>query len=158
LNSINSLRSQVTVVRPTTGIYTLTSSDSPLSLTVRNDLRTPVTVRLRIDTTNAPGFQVQDTAPQQIPAGARLTLRVPATVQRAGTFSVRVQLVTPGGGTLGTRITLTVRSTAYGAVALGITGVALVVLMAAVAVRFVRRRAGADEVTRPGSPADRSRR
>ena len=157
-NSISSLRSRVTVARPTTGIYSLTSSDSPLSLTVRNDLRTTVTVRLKIDTSNAPGFEVQDIGSQQIRAGARLTVRVPATVQRSGTFLIRVQLVTPHGGTLGTRITLTVRSTAYGAVALGITGAALVVLMAAVAVRFVRRRVRAREVTRPGSPADRSRR
>jgi hypothetical protein len=155
-NSISWLRSRVTVVRPTTGIYTLTSSDSPLSLTVRNGLPTPVRIRVRIDTTGASGFHVQDIGLQQIPAGARVTLRVPAAVQRAGTFSVPVQLTTPQGGALGTKVTLTVRSTAYGAVALGITGIALAVLLVAVTVRLVRRlRAGNGEVLPPGTPADR---
>jgi hypothetical protein len=155
-NTISWLRSRVTAVRPTTGIYTLTSADSPLSLTIRNDLATPVTIRVHIDTSTAPGFRVQDIGPQQIPAGARITLRLPASVQRAGTFSVRVRLATPQGGALGSRITLTVRSTAYGAVALGITGAALLVLVVAITVRLARRlRNGGGEVLPPGTPADR---
>jgi len=155
--SVSWLQHRVTVVQPTTGIYTLTSSDSPLSLTVRNDLPAPVTARVQINTRSAPGFHVRDIGLQQIPPGARTTLRVPATVQRAGTFTIRVHLITPKGGGLGEEITLTVRSTAYGAVALGITGVALLVLVAAVVVRMLRRLgAGIGEVPPPGTPADRS--
>jgi len=154
--SITRLRGLVSIVVPSTGIYTLTSSNSPLSLTVRNDLPTPVRIGLRVDTSASAGFHAQDLGGQDIPARSRTTLRVPVEVQRAGTFTIPVQLTTPQGGRLGNAVMLTVRSTAYGALALGITGVALIVLVAAVGVRLVRGlRAGNGEVPPPGSPADR---
>ena len=51
------------------------------------------------------------------------------------------------------------RSTAYGGLALGITGLAFAVLVGAVLVRLVRRLRGrpARRRWRAGSPADRSR-
>jgi hypothetical protein len=153
--SISRLRGQASIVVPTTGIYTLTSSNSPLSLTVRNELPTPVRIGLQIDTSASAGFRAQNLGGQDIPARSRTTLRIPVEVQRAGTFSIPVRLATPQGGLLGA-VTLTVRSTAYGALALGITGVALLVLLVAVGVRLVRRlRAGDGEIPPAGTPADR---
>jgi hypothetical protein len=84
---------------------------------------------------------------------------VPATVQRTGTFTVRGQLTTPALGPLGQEITLSVRSTAYGGLALGITGLAFAVLVGAVLFRLLRRLRGhpAEAPVAAGTPADRSR-
>ena len=117
----------------------------------------PVSVRVKL--TTPPGFAVSDVGVVRIPAGDKRTVRVPATVQRTGTFKVRGQLTTPGQGTLGQEITLSVRSTAYGGLALGITGLAFAVLVGAVLVRLLRRLRGRPdaEPVAAGSPADRSR-
>jgi hypothetical protein len=157
LRQINGLRAQVTMSSPATGDYTLASADSPLLLTLENGLDVPVAVRVSL--TTPPGFAVSDVGVVRIPAGDKRTVRVPASVQRTGTFTVRGQLTTPAQGPLGAQITLSVRSTAYGGLALGITGLAFAVLVGAVLVRLVRRlRARPDAApVAAGSPADRSR-
>ena len=156
LRQIDGLRSGVTMSSSATGDYTLASSESPLLITLDNRLTVPVSVRVKL--TTPAGFEVRDAGVQQIPAGAKRTVKVLASVQRTGTFTVKGQATTPDGGALGNEITLSVRSTAYGGLALGITGLAFVVLVVAVAVRLVRRvRArGGDAPVAAGGPADRS--
>ena len=157
LRQIEGLRSGVTMSSSATGDYTLASSDSPLLITLDNRLAVPVSVRIKL--TTPAGFEVRDAGVQQIPAGGKRTVKVLASVQRTGTFAVKGQATTPDGGALGNEITLSVRSTAYGGLALGITGLAFVVLVVAVVVRLVRRlRArGGESPVAAGSPADRSR-
>jgi hypothetical protein len=157
LRQIGALRAQVTMSSPATGDYTLASADSPLLLTLENRLDVPVSVRVRL--TTPAGFAVSDVGVVRIPAGDKRTVRVPASVQRTGTFKVRGQLTTPGQGPLGQEIALSVRSTAYGGLALGITGLAFAVLVGAVLVRLVRRLRGPPDAPpmAAGSPADRSR-
>ncbi|MFL6129013.1 MAG: DUF6049 family protein [Mycobacteriales bacterium] len=154
---ISALRARVTMSSPATGDYTLASADSPLLLTLENRLDVPVAVRVRL--TTPPGFAVSDIGVVRIPAGDKRSVRVPASVQRTGTFTVRGQLTTPGAGTLGQEITLSVRSTAYGGLALGITGLAFTVLVGAVLVRLARQLRGRPDQApvAAGSPADRSR-
>jgi hypothetical protein len=60
---------------------------------------------------------------------------------------------TPAGGGLGPPVDLTIRSTAYGALTLGITGLAFAVLVCAVCVRLVRRLRGGSS-TSPTQPAE----
>ncbi|HEX6755938.1 MAG TPA: DUF6049 family protein, partial [Mycobacteriales bacterium] len=153
---IGALRGKVTMTSPSSGVYTLTSSDSPLLITVQNDLDVPVKVRVRMDM--PPGFEIKDVGDVEIQPGQKRSLRLTASVQRTGTFTVRGQLTTPGRGPLGQEITLSVRSTAYGGLALGVTGLAFAFLVGAVVVRLIRRlRAGdAGAPTGAGSPADRS--
>jgi hypothetical protein len=157
-SSIDRLRSQVRIQQPSSGVYTLASADSPLTLTVVNALSSPVTIRVRIINPPA-GFRIADIGKQDIPANSRLTLRLPARVQRTGTFPIRVELTSPDNGSLGEPIALTVRSTAYGSLALGITGAALLVLIGAMVFRLVRRlRSGEGDQPEPaGSPGERSR-
>jgi hypothetical protein len=157
LRQIGTLRGAVTVNSSATGDYTLASSDSPLLLTLQNKLAVPVSVRVRL--TTPAGFDVRDVGVQQIPAGGKRTVKVLASVQRTGTFAVKGQATTPNGGPLGQEITLSVRSTAYGGLALGITGLAFAVLVGAVLFRLYRRwRArGTEAPVAAGSPADRSR-
>jgi len=154
---ISTIRGLVTVVSPATGDYTLASADSRLPLTLQNGLDVPVKVRLRLG--GPAGFATGDTGVIEIPAGDRRTVRVPASVQRTGAFAVRARLTTPGGGDLGQETTLRVRSTAYGGLALGITGLAFAVLVGAVLVRLVRRLRGRPPAApiAAGSPGDRSR-
>lgn len=157
LRGINKLRGEIRIQKPLSGIYTLASSNSPLTLTVINPLSTAVEIRVRI--TAPPGFHTDDIGLHQIPANSRLTLRLPAEVQRTGTFPVRAQVTTPDGGGLGgPPIRLTVRSTAYGSLALSITGAALLVLIGAIIFRMLRRLHGGkdDPLTPAGSPAERS--
>ena len=157
LRQIEGLRSRVTMSSSATGDYTLASSDSPLLITLDNRLSVPVSVRIKL--TTPAGFEVRDVGVQQLPAGGKRTVKVLASVQRTGMFTVKGQATTPDGGALGNETTLSVRSTAYGGLALGITGLAFVVLVAAVVVRLVRRlRArGGEAPVAAGSPADRSR-
>ena len=116
-------------------------------------------MRVRLRLVGPPGFAAGDTGVVEIPAGDRRSVRVPTAVQRTGAFVVRARLTTPGGGGLGQETTLRVRSTAYGGLALGITGLAFAVLVGAVLVRLLRRLRGrpAAAPAAAGSPADRSR-
>jgi hypothetical protein len=157
LRRMDTLRGEVTMSSPATGDYTLASADSPLLVTLENRLSVPVNVRLRMIT--PAGFTTGDVGVVRIPAGDKRTVKVPAQVKRTGTFAVRGQLTTPAGGALGEEITVSVRSTAYGGLALGITGLAFAVLVGAVLFRLFRRlRArGRPAAVAAGSPADRSR-
>lgn len=156
LRQIDNLRGEVTMSSPATGDYTLASADSPLLVTLENRLTVPVNVRLRMVT--PAGFSTSDVGVVRIPAGDKRTVKVPAQVQRTGTFAVRGQLTTPAGGALGNEITVSVRSTAYGGLALGITGFAFAVLVGAVLFRLFRRLRGRGRAApvAAGSPADRS--
>jgi hypothetical protein len=159
LRQIGALRGGVTVNQGATGDYTLASSDSPLLVTVENRLDVPVSVTLKL--TTPAGFEVSGIGTERIAARSKRTVRVQASVKRTGTFAVRGQVVTPTGGPLGQEVTLSVRSTAYGGLALGITGLAFAVLVLAVLVRLVRRLRARGRPTEPvaaGGPGDRSRR
>lgn len=158
LRQIGALRGGVTMIEPATGDYTLASSESPLLVTLENRLDVPVNVRIQL--TTPAGFGAQDAGVARIQAKGKRTIRVLASVQRTGTFAVKGRATTPGGGPLGDEVTLSVRSTAYGGLALGITGLAFAVLVGAVLFRLVRRlraRGAAAEPVAAGSPADRSR-
>lgn len=156
LGQIGELRGAVSMSAPATGDYTLASSDSPLLVTLENNLDVPVNVRIRL--TTPAGFATRDVGVTTVPARSKRTIQVLASVKRTGTFAVQGRLTSPGGGPLGHEVTLSVRSTAYGGLALGITGLAFAVLVLAVLFRMFRRlrtRAAGPPVA-AGSPADRS--
>ncbi|MGI8695438.1 MAG: hypothetical protein ACR2JQ_02120, partial [Mycobacteriales bacterium] len=118
------------------------STKSPLVITIQNSLGTQVTVRVRIAARGTTGFRAQPSASYVIPRRSRPTIRVPSSVQRAGVFQVTVSLTTPAGTDLGQVVDLRVHSTAYGRVAIGITGGALALLFVLVARRLYRRLRG----------------
>ncbi|MBW8768004.1 MAG: hypothetical protein JF630_17900, partial [Geodermatophilales bacterium] len=111
---------------------------------VAQDLRTAMK-RLR----DTRGLSIGDIGPQILAPGERTTLQVPTRVQQSGGFAVTAGLTTPGGGPLGDRVQMQVKSAAYGPISLIITiGAAalLGLLFLRRLVRFVlrRRRAAAD--------------
>ncbi|TQN40733.1 hypothetical protein FHU33_0082 [Blastococcus colisei] len=147
--TLDRLGSQVTLLAPADGTYSLGSSDAPLVLTVRNDLPMTVQVLLDVRTRGSRGLSIGEIEPQILAPGQRSTIQVPTEVRQAGGFAVRAQLTTPGGRPLGEEISLQVKSTAYGSISLIITiGAAalLGLLFLRRLVTFVlrRRRAAAD--------------
>jgi Family of unknown function (DUF6049) len=132
-------------VQPRNAQYTLASSDAPLYVTVENTLPTPVHIRIKVTPRlGVQGFTTERIGVQTIPAAngrsaTRKTVKVPAHVERSGRFQITVTLQTPSGDALGRSVPLRVHSTALGAVALWITGSALVILVVAILLRIIRR-------------------
>jgi len=142
-SALEEVRSQVTLLAPADGTYSLGSSDAPLVLTVRNDLPVTVEVLLDIRTRGGSGLSIGDIGPQTLLPGERTTITVPTEVRQAGGFAVRAQLTTPTGRPLGDEISLQVKSTAYGSISLIITigaAVLLGLLFLRRLVNFVLRR------------------
>ncbi len=120
-------------------LVTLTSRSGRVPVTIANDLDAPALVRLHLDAgqrlTIAGGGEI----PITVPAGTQYTIEVRARARTAGVFPLTVALLAPDGTALGPPVTLSVRSTVYGTLALAITGAATAVLFVAVVVRLVRR-------------------
>ena len=142
-STMDRLRGRVTLVAPADGTYSLGSSDAPLVLTVRNDLPFAVDVLLDVRTRGNRGLSIADIGVQRLEPQQRTTLQVPTEVRQSGGFAVTAQLTTPDGGSLGDRIQLQVKSTAYGSISLLITigaAVLLGLLFLRRLINFVLRR------------------
>ncbi len=156
------LRRQVTLVAPVDGSYSLASSDSPLVLTVQNDLPFAVRVLVDVRTRDNVGLTIGSLGAQEVAPEQRTTLQVPTEVRQSGRFAVSAGLTTPGGGRLGDTVAIQVRSTAYGTISLSITigaAVLLGLLFLRRGVLFVlRRRRGPAEEDLPADawPPSRS--
>lgn len=129
------LRNGVTLLAPADGTYTLASSDAPLVLTVRNDLPFAVRVLPQVRSRGNRAISVGDVGVQVLAPDSRTVLQVPITMRQSGGVTVTAALTTPGGGALGERVELQVRSTAYGPISLIITIGAAALL----ALLFLRR-------------------
>ena len=139
-HQLDALETGVQIIRPSTGTYTLASSNSPLPITVVNNLDVNVTVNIDVEPVNGlPGFSATEIQHQRIPPKTRVTLHVPTSVERTGRFRVVATLLTPSGERIGTAVPLSVRSTALGLIGIVITVVAAVVLALALIVRLIRR-------------------
>jgi Family of unknown function (DUF6049) len=140
LNSrLDELRRSVRIVQPP-GPYSLAASNSPLLITVSNEL--PVGVQVALTLSETAGLRAGAVGLQLVPARSTRQLVIPAEVSRAGQFSVDARLSTPGGTPLGEPTTLQLRSTAFGTVTVALTlgaGAALVLLVIRGIVRRVRR-------------------
>jgi hypothetical protein len=153
---VDRVRGRVSLLAPADGTYTLASSDSPLVLTVHNDLPFAVRVRLELHTGKR-GLSIADIGTQTLAPDERTTLQVPTQVQQSGGFAVTASLTSPSGGPLGDPVQMRVKSTAYGPISLIITigsAALLGMLFLRRLVRFVLRRRAAAGVPAPGPAAD----
>jgi hypothetical protein len=143
----------VHIVKPSSNSYTLASNNSPLPITVSNELPYAVHVRIEIVAVNTSGFVAQSVDDQPIEAKQTKTIYVPATTERAGRIKIEVLLQAPNHDPLNDPVTLTVRSTALGVIGVIITVVAGVVLGIALLWRLFRRiRGGRTAARRPTRP------
>ncbi len=130
----------VHIVSPSSGSYTLGSNDSPLPITIQNDLPFVVRVRVAVTTVNfLPGFAAADIGPQNIQPGAKKTVRLPTRIARSGRIRIQAQLLTPDNQPLGKAVKLSVHATVLGTIGVVITVVSGAVLAVALLVRAVRR-------------------
>jgi len=137
---IGQLTSAVHLVQPAVGTYSLSSADSPVVVTVSNQLPRAVTVRVTVSpATGVVGFRSPPVQVQTIPARSIATIRIPTHVDRLGKFQVVAVLSTPDGRQLGAGVTLNLRATSIGTVTKAITIVAVTVLVLALLRRLVRR-------------------
>jgi hypothetical protein len=137
---INELTSAVHLVQPAVGTYSLSSANSPVVVTVFNELPRPVTVRVSVSPANGVvGFRAPPVDMQTIPARSIATIRIPTHVDRLGKFQVVAVLSTPDGRQLGRGVTLNLRATSIGTVTKTITIVAVSVLVLALLRRLVQR-------------------
>jgi len=139
-NAIERLTSKVHLVDPTTHNYSLSSSTSPIVVTVANDLSQEVKVRVSVTAgRGAIGFTADPVDVRTIPANSREKISITTHINRVNRFKVIAALTTPDGGQLGPTLELNVRSTALGGITKTVTFVAAGVLIAALLLRLVRR-------------------
>jgi hypothetical protein len=133
-SQLDELRRSVRIIQPP-GPYSLAASDSPLLITVSNEL--PVGVQVALNLSETAGLRAGAVGLQLVPARSTRQLVIPAKVSRAGQFSIDARLSTPGGTPLGEPSTLQLRSTAFGRVTVALTAGAGALLVLLVARRIV---------------------
>jgi hypothetical protein len=152
IEAVEAQRKRVFLIVPADGTYSLASERASLVFTVENQLPVPVRVRITVDASLVAGLETDDIGMKVLAAANRTLIEVPATVERPGEFRVTSAISTPAGGTLGEPVRLTVRSTAYGGIALVITIGAGALLLVLFALRLLRRVRGGGPPEPPTQP------
>nr|WP_244882996.1 DUF6049 family protein [Gordonia desulfuricans] len=147
-STLSRVRSAVTILDPG-GRYTLASERSPLLLVVRNDLSLPIRVRIITDTSS--DLEVGDMGTIEIPARGTRQIQMPTRADSSEAITVTISMTTVTGVQLGSPITLSVHSNAYGKPLFIVTIIAAVVLIALTARRLWHRFRGEPD------PADEDR-
>lgn len=155
--TLESRRGQVTVGA---NKVRLTSTSGSVPITVIN--RLPAPVRVRVDLRSERLGLTFGAVPELTVPAARgpdqpgtTSVEVPAESQTVGRFPVNVQLLTTENVNLGPPARLIVSTTAYGQLALYVTGGAFVLMVIALLIRFVvRRRRGRGGHIGPDSPEE----
>lgn len=143
------LRSQVFLASPS-GPLNMASTDSPIPLTIQNNL--PVTMTVLVNIAPTPGLKLSETRLWKIPPNGQRSIRVLGQILRSGRFAVDVGLSTGGGLTLGHQVRLEINSSAYGLTTLILTITAGVALLLLSGRRIVRRLSGARKRAREPKP------
>jgi hypothetical protein len=135
-----SVASLLTAVRVEGGGPVLfTAEAGTIPLTVVNELDQAVVVEVAVDPAGQARLLSGAVSRLQVEPGRRRQVDIQVVARTSGQFPVVVRLRSPTGVPLGAPVRVTVRSTAYGRVAVGITAGAAGVLVVAAAVRLARR-------------------
>lgn len=129
-------------IRVSPGNYTITTANYDLPVTVINDFAQEVSVDLEITTTNS--RVITGAVPRiTVPANSQTQIAVPLEVIASGETVLRLQLLTPGGSSIGVEERIPLRLAVISPITTWFTtGMAIILLLAAViqSVRRVRRR------------------
>ena len=136
-DDLSSTMDRVRIASLPRSFVTLTSHSGTVPITVGNELDTAVRVVVAIHSQHLT-VTGGGRATQVIPPHRKVAVDVRATARTAGVFQLDVTLLTPNGQVYDSE-QLFVRSTAYGTVAILITGGATGVLLIAVIIRLGRR-------------------
>ena len=132
------VRSRVGAIVVRGGQVLLTSSSGSLQVSVENNLAVPVKVRVRFQARTL-GLEIASSEEVEVLPRRAVPVSVRATAQKSGQFLVDAVLVDQNGKQFGEASSVTVRSTRYGRLALGLTLAGAGVLVAAAGIRLVRR-------------------
>lgn len=131
--------SKVTIGGPTQ--ISLTSRSGDIPLVVSNEAGFPASVRISISSPQPDLIlEPEVVTPQQVPAADTYQFTVQATARSSGIFPIEVIVETPDGSLEVATKQITIRSTEFNRVALGITLGALAFLVLFYLFRVVRRR------------------
>jgi len=136
-STLSGLAAGVVIVSGST--FNLAASTSPLLITVRNDLPYVVRVRVRIDRGAAVGMTATDPGTLSIAAGRSQQFKIDAKTVKAGKFQIDEQLLSADGSRWSQPRTITVNSSAYGALTIVIIITAGGALFLMVLLRVVQR-------------------
>ena len=123
------------------GRLLLTSTKGTLNVTLQNTLGSAVQCRVRFFSPTAKLSTAQTTLITVGPGRAK-PASVRASARTSGQFIVLAQMVDRDGRAFGQPAEVVVRSTRYGTLALGVTGLAAAVLLVAAGIRITRRATG----------------
>jgi hypothetical protein len=118
---------------------TLTSRSGRVPVVLENELAQPVTVQLTLQARDRSRLRSATVVTRTLRARQKVQVEIKVHAESAGRFPVLLTLHSPSGQQLGEPLQITVRSTAYGILALAITAGAVGVLFLAVLIRAVRR-------------------
>ncbi|MGH3911997.1 MAG: DUF6049 family protein [Pseudonocardiaceae bacterium] len=152
LTGLDELLGSVRIVPPP-GTYTLAASDSPLLITVSNEL--PAAMQVQLTLSETAGLQIGTIDVALVPARSTRQFVIPTEISRAGQFSVNARLSTPSGTALGRPSTLQLRSTAFGTITVALTAGAGAALIVLIAHRIIRRIRRPQTVESGGDPRER---
>ncbi|GII52215.1 hypothetical protein Pth03_06040 [Planotetraspora thailandica] len=133
-------------------------SNGQVPVTVANNLDREVNIVIRVTSDNTKKLGIDaaggayQTDPISILKDRSQLVNVPVTVpEGGGEATISIQLLTAEGKPYGPPVHVTVRATGYTGIALAIVGTALVIMLAAVVMRILRRRS---RKSFPFSPAE----
>ncbi|MFI6484487.1 DUF6049 family protein [Nonomuraea sp. NPDC050663] len=119
----------------------LAGNNGWVPISVTNGTPNDIALRLVVTADKTDELSIGDYPDElNIGAGQSGTIQVPMEVKTAADTTVSVQLQTRDGLAYGSPYKLTIRTTGYTGIALVIVGAALVVMLAAVVMRVLRRR------------------
>jgi hypothetical protein len=154
--AIGRLLDRVSLLAPADGTYSLASRDSPLPLTVQNQLPFAVSVQVDLSTPSTRSIRFGDIGVQTLAPGERTTLEVPTEVRQNGRYAVSAALRTPDGAALGDSVALLVRSTAYGTISrlitVGAAGLLALLFLRRLVLLVLRRRRAVPVEEPAGAP------
>lgn len=147
-SSVDEIRGELDKIGVDGADTTLSSRKGSIQLVVHNDTGYEVNIGIALT-----GNILVDDQELAVPSGQQ-TVTIDVTALTSGIFGLDVQLVTPDGGLEITEPkTITIRSTEYNQIALGITFGALAFLVLFYVVRGIRRRRSAQGSTDETSTA-----
>jgi hypothetical protein len=130
---------------------TMTSREAEIPLAVYNDTDYPVRIRIQLVSPNL-SFETDAIEATFDPGGDRLPRAVSATARTSGIFTLTINTQTPDGAITFGSTDITIRSTEFNRIALGLTLGALVFLILFYTAKAVRRRGSRRDAT--GEAAD----
>ncbi len=121
-------------------------TDGQVPVSVANNLDRNITIKIRVTSDDEARLAIPDgayeTDPITVLSDRTQLVNVPVTVPKGGggEATISVQVLTAEGGKYGKAVHVTVRATDYTGIAVVIVGGALVIMLAAVVLRILRRR------------------